>query len=109
MKIMLYSLEVVKRKNKRVYIPLVLRYSILRCFDREGIYTCKEDLLMGNAKIIVTMGGMAIGSHIIEKLCTALGKQDIAQSISVVTISLIGTTVATASFKLLSTVNSFLK
>ncbi|MHB9924623.1 hypothetical protein [Clostridium botulinum] len=64
---------------------------------------------MGNTKIIITMGSMAVGSCLIERLCTALGKQDIAQSISVVTISLMGVTVATTAFKLLDTVSSCMK
>ena len=60
---------------------------------------------MGNTKVIITMGGLAVGSCLIEKLCYALGKTDIAQCVSVVTISLAGATVATASYNLLNTVS----
>lgn len=57
-----------------------------------------------NATLIVTMGFVAVGTAVAEKVCTALGKQDMAEWIRVAGISLVGVTAVGLAINLLNKV-----
>ena len=57
-----------------------------------------------NTGIIVTMGFIAIGTAVTEKVCNAFGKSDIAQYVSVAGTSLVGISAIALAFQLLNKV-----
>lgn len=58
-----------------------------------------------NSKMLVTMGGIAVGSCAIEKICMALGKQDIAQYVGIFGASMVGTTAIAGVYSFLNVIS----
>jgi hypothetical protein len=57
-----------------------------------------------NANIIVTMGFIAIGTAVTEKVCDSFGKGDIGRYVSVAGTSLVGISAIALAFQLLNKV-----
>jgi hypothetical protein len=57
-----------------------------------------------NTVLIITMGTVAVGTAVVEKICTALGKQDMSDWVRVGGTSLVGATAVGLAINLLNTV-----